>query len=80
MSAPARAISVLAEQNREMQKDDPSIQVADLKSDLADILADDDIARLAYALWQHRGCPNGSAENDWFEAERTLREPVGVES
>ncbi len=33
-----------------------------------------DIARLAYSLWQRRGCPQGSAEMDWFEAEQELRE------
>jgi hypothetical protein len=32
------------------------------------------IAKLAYALWQQRGCPQGSPEFDWLEAERTLRE------
>lgn len=32
-----------------------------------------DIANLAYALWQARGCPQGSAEEDWTEAERQLR-------
>ena len=32
-----------------------------------------DIANLAYALWQHRGCPEGSAEQDWYEAEETVR-------
>jgi hypothetical protein len=31
-----------------------------------------DIANLAYALWQQRGCPEGSAEEDWTEAERQL--------
>ena len=31
-----------------------------------------DIARLAYALWQQRGCPVGSAETDWLEAEQQL--------
>jgi hypothetical protein len=31
-----------------------------------------DIAALAYALWQQRGCPEGSPENDWYEAERKL--------
>jgi hypothetical protein len=30
------------------------------------------IARLAYALWEARGCQGGSAEQDWFEAERQL--------
>ncbi len=28
------------------------------------------IAQLAYVLWQARGCPEGSAEVDWFRAEQ----------
>jgi Protein of unknown function (DUF2934) len=39
----------------------------------------EDIAKLAYALWQQRGCPYGSPEIDWLEAERNLSassEPV----
>jgi hypothetical protein len=28
------------------------------------------IALLAYALWQERGCPEGSPEVDWFRAEQ----------
>jgi hypothetical protein len=30
----------------------------------------EEIAQLAYSLWQARGCPHGSAEEDWFAAER----------
>ena len=30
------------------------------------------IRRLAYELWQSRGRPEGSAEADWFAAERRL--------
>ena len=30
------------------------------------------IAKLAYALWQYRGCPIGSPEDDWIEAEKQL--------
>lgn len=30
------------------------------------------IRRRAYARWQERGCPAGSAELDWLEAEREL--------
>jgi Protein of unknown function (DUF2934) len=35
--------------------------------------SDEDIARLAYALWEARGGGDGSADEDWFEAERQLR-------
>jgi hypothetical protein len=31
------------------------------------------IAALAYALWQERGCPEGSPEEDWFRAEAELK-------
>ncbi|HLK62448.1 MAG TPA: DUF2934 domain-containing protein [Bryobacteraceae bacterium] len=30
------------------------------------------IENLAYQLWLERGCPNGSDQEDWFRAERTL--------
>ena len=33
----------------------------------------DDIAALAYALWQARGCPEGSPQEDWFHAAEQLR-------
>jgi hypothetical protein len=32
------------------------------------------IAALAHALWQERGCPDGSPEEDWFKAEQGLRD------
>ena len=31
-----------------------------------------EIANLAYALWERRGYPDGSAEVDWLEAERQI--------
>ena len=31
------------------------------------------IERLAYWLWQQRGKPVGSPEEDWFRAEEVLR-------
>lgn len=34
--------------------------------------SDENVAKLAYALWQYRGCPIGSPEVDWTEAERQL--------
>jgi Protein of unknown function (DUF2934) len=30
------------------------------------------VSELAYQLWQARGCPDGTAEQDWREAERQL--------
>ena len=33
----------------------------------------DDIAALAHKLWQARGCPEGSPDQDWFEAVKELR-------
>jgi hypothetical protein len=34
--------------------------------------AREDIASLAYGLWQERGCPEGSSEEDWLRAEELL--------
>ena len=31
------------------------------------------VAELAYELWQSRGCPDGSAEDDWYKAEKELQ-------
>ncbi len=31
------------------------------------------IAMLAYSLWEESGCTNGSADSDWFRAEEKLR-------
>lgn len=36
----------------------------------------EEIARLAYRSWQERGCPIGSPEEDWYRAERELRQRV----
>jgi hypothetical protein len=35
------------------------------------------IAGLAYQRWVERGCPEGSAEQDWLEAELELRSREG---
>lgn len=35
---------------------------------------EEQIAALAKKLWEERGCPEGSPEVDWFEAEKRLRE------
>jgi hypothetical protein len=33
----------------------------------------EDIALLAHSLWEARGCPEGSPEEDWFYAVQRLR-------
>ena len=33
----------------------------------------EDIAALAHKLWQARGCPDGSPQEDWFHAAEELR-------
>ena len=35
------------------------------------------IAKLAYQLWEERGRPLGSSEEDWFRAERELNHELG---
>jgi hypothetical protein len=38
----------------------------------------DQIERLAYALWEQRGRPDGSPEQDWHRAEQALmQQPPG---
>ena len=38
----------------------------------AAVPTDDNTRALARALWKSKGCPEGSAEDDWFQAERVL--------
>jgi hypothetical protein len=34
---------------------------------------EEDIPSLAYKLWQARGCPEGSSQEDWFRAVEELQ-------
>jgi Protein of unknown function (DUF2934) len=52
----------------------PTQATATFQSHLPETSNKQDIAKLAYALWQHRGCPYGTPDFDWFEAERKLRQ------
>ena len=36
------------------------------------------VAELAYTLWESRGCPIGSPEEDWFKAEQELASTAGL--
>ena len=37
-------------------------------------LSHEEIARMAYALWEERGCQHGNPEEDWRRAEERLRQ------
>jgi len=43
-------------------------------------IAHSDIAALAYQLWEDRGCPFGSPEEDWQTAEQQLSVKVKARS
>ena len=43
------------------------------EADLSKEVDRETIQRLAYRLWQERGCPVGSPEIDWFHAEQNIR-------
>lgn len=38
------------------------------------------IAARAYQLWQERGCPTGSDQEDWFQAEQELKKEKGTDA
>jgi len=56
-------------------KEPSPVKVAhpDLESLLA-ALEHERIAALAHFLWQQRGCPQGSPDEDWFQAQQHIRE------
>jgi hypothetical protein len=58
---------LLAQQEHEKARTAPSAEGSNHHA------TEQDIAALAYSLWQGRGCPAGSQEEDWFPAEEKLR-------
>ncbi len=42
-------------------------------SDALEQSVQESIKRMAYVLWEQRGCPEGSPEKDWREAEQQVR-------
>ncbi len=40
---------------------------------VSEAVSEDAITALAYQLWQERGCPIGSGQQDWFQAEHELK-------
>ncbi len=53
--------------------DKPVISDPDVQARGADTVQEPAIAARAYELWQERGCPNGSDQEDWFRAEQELK-------
>jgi hypothetical protein len=50
----------------------PATAVSDNITPLGEVTIEDQIARLAYALWEARGGNGGSAEEDWLRAEQEI--------
>ena len=40
----------------------------------ADTVVDSAISKRAYELWLERGCPEGSPEQDWYQAKSEFEE------
>jgi len=69
MSSPRLAISESSQQQGQLQvgtERQPQQQITNNVQPQA-------IANLAYELWQQRGCPMGSPEEDWNRAEQLLQ-------
>ena len=47
-------------------------------SQLSDNAERAEIEELAYTFWEGHGRPAGTAEADWLEAEKTIRERVNL--
>ena len=48
-------------------------ETADFARDPISMAQHDQIAALAFQLWLDRGCPEGSADEDWHRAEVELK-------
>lgn len=49
-------------------------------TDSSESLVHEEIAALAYSLWQGRGCPGGTPDEDWFKAEEALKANAEAEA
>jgi hypothetical protein len=76
MSARMTATPGPAQRESEMNTNKPTVTARASQPQVPEEFMQEDIAKLAYALWQQRGCPSGSPEFDWFAAEEKLLESV----
>ena len=51
---------------------------ATVVEELPDTETQREIAALAHRLWQARGCPDGTPEEDWFRAEQEIASSKGI--
>ena len=59
----------------------PQIAVKEVSSgekNMSTCLTQKQIEERAMAIWQKKGCPAGQDEQNWLEAERQLKEELGV--
>jgi hypothetical protein len=50
----------------------PATAASDKITPVSEVTTEEQIARLAYALWEARGGNGGSAEEDWLRAEQEI--------
>ena len=68
----ASAIAVPGSVQRDLPPSDPISTGRSRQAQPSSGTETDRVAVLAYSLWQRRGCPEGSAFDDWLQAERQL--------
>jgi len=72
MSAAAAATPASLQRQSETSLSKPAIPESSARLRGAQTPTREEIALLAYSIWQERGCPDGTAETDWLEAEQQL--------
>src|SRR5579864_5531603 len=60
------------ERSRQALEHSAQVHEKSAASPRAHAVKEEEIAALAYRLWQQRGCPEGSPEKDWFRALELL--------
>jgi hypothetical protein len=61
---------------REIQRKAPTVRESGLATtgheEISEPENQHEVGALAYELWQARGCPDGTSEEDWFRAEQKI--------
>ena len=66
----------MSKRGKGYENDFESATITTLDTGTGPAVTDAEIAELAYQRWINRGCPSGTDEEDWFEAERELKSRV----